>query len=253
MLRKGCLTHAPHSIQENLAMQDFLALARESLAYPQEKLVCIFSDMNIHQRIKKARTDLKLSMEDLGKLVGVTWQTVQQWEKEDEDGGTAPKRTRLEKVASALGKTSYYLLHGDEEGDFSTIPLVDTKLSAGTGQITFSHDITSYLSFRTGFLQRKGARKEKLIAFPVTGDSMEDKHIIHGSVVLIDRGSQSPRNGHIYGLWIDDQIFVKEMVRLRSGNWVARSHNKAKNYPDIPINLESNGLIGEVIWCGFEI
>jgi phage repressor protein C with HTH and peptisase S24 domain len=104
-----------------------------------------------------------------------------------------------------------------------------------------------------GFLKKRGVRKEKLVAFPIKGDSMEDKHIIDGSVVLINRASQTPRNGHIFGLWLDDNIYIKETIRLKSGEWVARSHNKAKNYPDIPINLESNGLIGEVIWCGFEI
>jgi phage repressor protein C with HTH and peptisase S24 domain len=250
MLRKGCLTHAPHSIQEKLALQEILVPMQKTLAYPQDKLVCIFPTMDIHQRIKKARNDLGLSMEDLAKQLGVAWQTVQQWEKE---GGTAPKRKRLEEVAAALGKTVDYLLNGDDDSDYAVIPLVDTKLSAGTGQITFSQDISNYISFRSGFLKKRGARKEKVIAFPVKGDSMEDKHIIDGSVVLIDRASQTPRNGRIYGLWLDDNIYVKETVRLKSGEWVARSHNRVKNYPDIPINLESNGLIGEVIWCGFEI
>jgi phage repressor protein C with HTH and peptisase S24 domain len=234
-------------------MQDILVMMQKSLAYPQDKLVCIFAAMNIHQRIKKARIDLKLSMEDLGEILGVSWQTVQQWEKEDDEGGTSPKRKRLDQVATALGKTVGYLINGDEESDYAAIPLVDTKLSAGTGQLAFSTDISNYLSFRMGFLKKRGVRKEKLVAFPIKGDSMEDKHIIDGSVVLINRASQTPRNGHIFGLWLDDNIYIKETIRLKSGEWVARSHNKAKNYPDIPINLESNGLIGEVIWCGFEI
>jgi phage repressor protein C with HTH and peptisase S24 domain len=231
-------------------MQDILVTAHKSLAYSQDKLVCIFTDMNIHQRIYKARTDLGLSMEDLADKLGVAWQTVQQWEKED---GTAPKRKRLEAVAAALGKTVEYLLNGDEESDYAVIPLVDAKLSAGTGQLSFSQDISNYLSFRMGFLKKRGARKDKLVAFPVKGDSMEDRHIIDGSVVLIDRASQTPRSGHIYGLWIDDNIYIKETIRLKSGEWIARSHNRAKAYPDIPINIEGNGLIGEVIWCGFEI
>lgn len=189
-------------------------------------------------------------MEDLADKLGVAWQTVQQWEKED---GTAPKRKRLEAVAAALGKTVEYLLNGDEESDYAVIPLVDAKLSAGTGQLSFSQDISNYLSFRMGFLKKRGARKDKLVAFPVKGDSMEDRHIIDGSVVLIDRASQTPRSGHIYGLWIDDNIYIKETIRLKSGEWIARSHNRAKAYPDIPINIEGNGLIGEVIWCGFEI
>ncbi|WP_321810104.1 helix-turn-helix domain-containing protein [Burkholderia sp. BCC1985] len=67
--------------------------------------------MNIHMRIREKRLALGLSMEALAEMVGVrAWQTVQQWERED--GGTAPKRDRLNKVAEALRTTPEYLLFG---------------------------------------------------------------------------------------------------------------------------------------------
>jgi transcriptional regulator with XRE-family HTH domain len=72
----------------------------------------ISMETSIHQRIKKRREALGLSMQGLADLVGVAaWQTVQQWEKE---GGTAPKRDRLEAVAKALQTTPETLLFGDE-------------------------------------------------------------------------------------------------------------------------------------------
>lgn len=78
----------------------------------QENLAPTIPPMNIHRRIKERRELLNLSMEALAALVGVkAWQTVQQWEKE---GGTAPKRDRLAKVAEALKTTPEYLLFGDE-------------------------------------------------------------------------------------------------------------------------------------------
>lgn len=49
-------------------------------------------------------------MEALGKIVGVSWQTVQQWESED---GTAPNRNRQPKVAEALEVSVPYLVTGD--------------------------------------------------------------------------------------------------------------------------------------------
>jgi len=49
-------------------------------------------------------------MKGLADLVGVSWQTVQQWEREE--GGTAPKRDRLAAVARALGTTPEILLFG---------------------------------------------------------------------------------------------------------------------------------------------
>lgn len=67
---------------------------------------------DIHKRINRLRTAKNLSMEALAKLVGTTWQTIQQWE----NGKTAPKRTRLEKVADALGTTPEYLMTGFVHG-----------------------------------------------------------------------------------------------------------------------------------------
>ena len=63
---------------------------------------------NIHDRIRLLRTSKDLSMEALARLVGVTWQTIQQWE----NGSTAPRRTRLQKVADVLGVTIERLLYG---------------------------------------------------------------------------------------------------------------------------------------------
>ena len=47
-------------------------------------------------------------MQGLAKLVGVSYQTVQQWE----NGKSAPKRTRLERVASVLGVTPQEIVAG---------------------------------------------------------------------------------------------------------------------------------------------
>jgi transcriptional regulator with XRE-family HTH domain len=71
------------------------------------------SDMSdIHSRIKALRQDAGLSMEALAAIVGVSWQTIQQWEK---PGGTAPKRQRLQKVADALKTTKSFLLDGKQD------------------------------------------------------------------------------------------------------------------------------------------
>ncbi|WP_244125147.1 helix-turn-helix domain-containing protein [Burkholderia gladioli] len=84
-----------------------------------EKLAPSIGAMSIHQRIKERREALGLSMEALGERVGVVYQTIQQWEKE---GGTAPKRGRLQKAAEALETTPEYLLFGDSAGDHDLKP-----------------------------------------------------------------------------------------------------------------------------------
>jgi transcriptional regulator with XRE-family HTH domain len=66
--------------------------------------------MSIHSRIKSRRLAMGFtSHKALADALGVSWQTVQLWEKE---GGTAPKRDRLEAVAKVLGVPSTWLLQG---------------------------------------------------------------------------------------------------------------------------------------------
>lgn len=53
------------------------------------------------------------SHQALASRVGVSWQTVQLWEKE---GGTAPNRNRMPAVAAALETTPEWLINGDHGG-----------------------------------------------------------------------------------------------------------------------------------------
>lgn len=56
----------------------------------------------IHERIKKLREKSGLSMEALAALLSLkSWQTIQQWE----NGKTAPKRSRVDDVASRASDT----------------------------------------------------------------------------------------------------------------------------------------------------
>jgi transcriptional regulator with XRE-family HTH domain len=64
----------------------------------------------IHARIAARREQLGLSMEGLADLVGVSWQSVQQWE----NGSTIPRRHRMEKIANALMTTVMYLESGTD-------------------------------------------------------------------------------------------------------------------------------------------
>ncbi|WP_368648570.1 XRE family transcriptional regulator [Castellaniella ginsengisoli] len=205
----------------------------------------------IHTRIKEARQAKSLSMEQLAALVGVSYQTIQQWE----NGKTAPKRQRLAKVADALGVTVEFLSLGttpDENPDHAPIRLVDAKASAGKGQIVFSDDTTKILMFRRDWLAKNDAKPDQTVAFEVRGDSMTDLHIIDGAVVLANRRKTEPRSKRVYVLWIDGELFVKELIR-REDAWWARSHNAAKadRYPDILIDDPAARIVGRAFWCGF--
>lgn len=88
----------------------------ENLAYTRKICIetiksCVHSpDMSIHRRIRERRLALGMaSHKALADLVGVSWQTVQLWEKE---GGTAPNRNRINKVAEVLDCTPEWLTTG---------------------------------------------------------------------------------------------------------------------------------------------
>lgn len=135
--------------------------------------------------------------------------------------------------------------------DHAPILMVDAKASAGRGSVVFSDDTSKTLMFRRDWLAKKGAKPDSVLAFTVDGDSMADAYIPEGSVVLANKCPEEPISGRIYVVWIGDQLFVKKLHK-ENDTWVARSCNKKKAYPDIPINADS-GVVGQVFWCGFEL
>lgn len=240
---------------EKLVVQEKLAFIARKSSIDTSKPSGYSDGMDtIHTRIKNARLEKKLSMEKLAELIGLrSWQTIQQWE----NGGTAPARKRLDKVAEILEKTPEFLLNGTEpahlDGEHSPVMMIDAKASAGKGSIVFSNDDTKTLMFRKDFLTQNGAKQDDVIAFPVSGKSMIDLHIIDKSVVIANRKKKEPINKRIYVLWIGGELFVKQLIQ-KDGVWFARSHNKeyANDYPDIQIDIDDR-IVGRVFWCGFSI
>jgi transcriptional regulator with XRE-family HTH domain len=85
--------------------------------------------MSIHVRIKTRRLELGYSQERLAKELGVTRQTIKQWETDPDPSNpkvfsTAPKRTRLAEVARLLGVTEEWLATG-RDPVAATAPLRD--------------------------------------------------------------------------------------------------------------------------------
>lgn len=67
--------------------------------------------MELKARIFKARTDAKMTQEELAKAVGKTRGAVAQWES----GEVRPRHTTLTSIAAATGKDLSWLLNGIEE------------------------------------------------------------------------------------------------------------------------------------------
>lgn len=74
---------------------------------------------NIHTRIRRRREELGMSKSELARKVNVSYQTIQQWEREpvgmDSSQSAAPKRMRQQAVAEALGVTVNWLVTGNDD------------------------------------------------------------------------------------------------------------------------------------------
>jgi transcriptional regulator with XRE-family HTH domain len=84
---------------------------------------------SIHQRIKRLREKKRLTQVQLAELVGVRYQSVQEWEEND-GTGTAPQRKRLQKVADALGVSLHELMTGSNADEAPTGAKVDRIIKA---------------------------------------------------------------------------------------------------------------------------
>lgn len=65
--------------------------------------------MNFHKRLRKLKSETGLSYQAIADACGVSYQTVQQWAKDD---GTYPRIENLEPLAGTLKTTPWFLLFG---------------------------------------------------------------------------------------------------------------------------------------------
>lgn len=71
----------------------------------------------IGQRIREAREALGFSQEQLADNLGISFQSVQQWET----GKTTPRATRMRKLATVLGKSPTWIQFGVGPSDSAKI------------------------------------------------------------------------------------------------------------------------------------
>lgn len=223
------------------------------------------SPMDIHKRIKQKRLDLGLSMKELAERIGVSsWQTVQQWEKED---GTAPSRKRLQKVAEVLKTTEEWLLWGKDsdhavdepqipsDEEFALVPQLDLSASCGNGKFADHVVVKGGLAFKKSFMAQFGLTETTARIIYAEGNSMEPT-IGDGRVVLIKLNETDPQDGRVFLICDQDgAMILKRLVReydstLQRTVWKLRSDNPDKRQFADKMMPEDNSvtLVGRAIW-----
>jgi phage repressor protein C with HTH and peptisase S24 domain len=141
---------------------------------------------------------------------------------------------------------------GSSPEEFSYVPKVRARLSAGGGSLVVDEAIDSYYAFRHAWLRRKGQISQMRL-MRVSGDSMEPT-LRDEDVVLIDLSQTEIYTGKIYAVGIDEEIVVKRLDK-KPGKFVLVSDNR-QLYPPFEVALDESSnvrVLGRVIWMAREV
>ena len=140
----------------------------------------------------------------------------------------------------------------EKDSGIVMIPMVEARLSAGSGSFETSSVIGRDYAFRRDFIQRKGSLND-MVLMRLSGDSMEPD-VCDDDVVLIDQSKKDILPGRMYAVGFEESIYLKRIDNL-PGKIILKSANPA--YP--PVELDVRGdlaeqfrVIGRVLWSGRE-
>lgn len=224
----------------------------------------------MHERIKQARLAKKLTQAELADRLGVTPQSVQQWES-----STEPRKSRLTALASILDVDVNWLLFGKAlrkdtsqvppENEWTTVApwdsstpldndevevpfLKDIEFACGAGRC-IDVDYNGYkLRFSKSTLRRIGAPTDgsTIACFPAKGDSMEPI-IPDGTVIAIDISNKKIIDGKVYAIEQDGLKRLKCLYRRPRGKILIRSYNRDE-YEDEVADEAQVIIIGRMFW-----
>ena len=165
--------------------------------------------------IKTRRKELGITLEDIGKYVGVSKGTVQRWET---GGISNMRRDRIKKLSEIL-KISPDMLLGDavtedavaKENDGTStvrIPVIGT-VAAGV-PITAQEDITGWEE-----VPAQWVKNDTMFALKLKGDSMEPR-MAQGDIVIVKQQSDV-ESGEIAIVMVDGEATCKKVVKHSDG------------------------------------
>ena len=206
--------------------------------------------MNVHHRIREGRAKLGLTQQQFADKVGVTRGAVQQWEKEDGEGGTAPSRAKQPAVAQLLGISVAELMGGAPENAanveryqsaWNFVPLISWDRVAvwcASSAPPSPEDSDQWMACHA-------AHSARTFALRVRGDSMVaptglGKSYPEGSLIFVDPAMRKPTNGQ------------RVVARLRGSNDVLFKIYKNEDGRTWlqPLNPMHRNIEGEIVVLG---
>lgn len=205
----------------------------------------------IGERIKKIREGLYMKQVDLAELVGLSRNTIINYEK----GRRDVTARDLVAIAHALNVSFAYLI--GEKGAEATsarikkmvdIPLLSIAAVASCGGVDMSTVETISITQST-FSTYSEDRKP--FGITTEGNSMEGAGITEGSIAIINP-AEEVRSGDMALVCLDDNWFIKWVIYKPNGEIELRSANS--NYQPITVDKEYASdpswfrIIGKVVW-----
>lgn len=227
-------------------------------------------------RIAASREKLGLNQSELGRLMGVTPQSVQAWES----GKSVPRDAKIKTLAEVLGVSAGYLrgeqdLPGQpvapaprmgsiEPWDDTTplnddevyVPLLrEVELAAGSGRFVIEEVDSGRLRFFKSDLRRNDVQFSNARCVIVSGNSM-DPVLRHGATVGVNIGKTAISDicdSEMYAISHNGQLRIKQLYRLPTGIRM-RSFNRDEfpdeDYTFAQIEEQQIEILGHVFWWG---
>lgn len=165
--------------------------------------------MTMGDRIRQLRKAKGLTLEYVGKFVGVAKSTVRKWESGDIE---SIRSDNIQRLADVLGTTFGYLMDGAQETVvYKNIePIPDTTLVPIIGGIACGLPITAEENVE-GYAE-VDRRVHADFALRCVGDSMINARIFNGDLVFIRR-QPDVDNGEIAAVAIDGEATLKRVYK----------------------------------------
>lgn len=199
----------------------------------------------IQDRIADALEIRKMTAKDLADKTGISKASISQYM----NGKVKPKADRIYLIAKALNVNEAWLLgYGvpmENETEPNAVPLY-SRVSCGVGM--FIDDlIEDYITIPARLLNPK----KEYFAVTASGDSMIDKGIIDGDVLVFEK-TQHLENGQIGCFCIDNNCAVCKVYRSLNGMILLESANEKYDPIVVDVINDCFRIIGKYV-CRFTV
>lgn len=210
----------------------------------------IYDNSELGKRIRDKREETGMTMEQLGKLLGVNKSTIKRYE----DGETKSiKLAVLEKIAAIFGTTTSYLYYGNTDTQPASTPVKKLSKIPVLGLIRAGSPIIANEEI-LGYTFIDENDPENYFALKVTGDSMNAARIYEGDVVIC-RKQSFVENGQIAVVLIDNEDAT--VKRFYSDGDTVRLEPQSTNPENHTIILNSKEnrfeILGRVVKVEFNV